>query len=333
MSAIRGRLAAAATLAIVLSVPGGPAAAVGTALPASTRTVCTFDASTLPEISGIALSRTHRDLMWATNDSGGGPYLYAIDLSDCHVRATLHLLDTPARDHEALAVGRDARGRDVIWIGDIGDNSGNWPYARIHKVIEPRVLRDADVEVTTYRFTYPEGPTNAEALLADPDSEHLWVISKEFGVGGVFALPSPMDDSQTPMRSTRVGDARSLITDAAMAPDGTRYVVRDYLSAEVFQGHPAGASLVRFGLPIQAQGESVTWTADGRGLLIASEGDNRLIQVDVPDSAFNEDASVSALPRVAGFDVSTYARWGLLALTALVAIWLVLRARRRRANG
>ena len=114
----------------------------------------------------------------------------------------VRLLDTPARDHEALATGRDAQGRAVIWVGDIGDNRGTWPYARIHKVIEPRNLQDRDVEVTTYRFTYPDGPVDAEALLAAPDREQLWVISKEDGVGAEFALPSPMSPAQTPMVAT-----------------------------------------------------------------------------------------------------------------------------------
>ena len=127
----------------------------------------------------------------------------------------------------------------MIWVADIGDNRDSWPYARIHKVIEPARLVDADVPVTTYRFTYPDGPVNAEALLADPKRERLWVISKEDGVGGVYALPSPMSDSRTPMEAEKVGTARSQVTDAAMAPGGKRFVVRDYLSAEVFDGQAA----------------------------------------------------------------------------------------------
>ncbi len=167
--------------------------------------LCEFDTGLLPEVSGIALSAQHPDTLWMTNDSGGGPYLYALDTTDCSIRATLTLLDTPARDHEALAIGRDEQGRDVIWVGDLGDNRDSWPYARIHKVIEPERLRDADVPVTTYRFTFPGGAVNAEALMADPKKERLWVISKQDGVGGVYSLPSPMSDSQTPMEATRVG--------------------------------------------------------------------------------------------------------------------------------
>ena len=153
----------------------------------------------------------------------------------------------------------------MIWVGDIGDNADGWPYARIHKVIEPRRLRDADVPVTTYRFTYPGGPVDAEALMADPRSEQLWVISKRAGVGGDLrpALTDERLEDADEGRACR--DARSFITDAAMAPDGDRYVVRDYLSAEVFSGIPPGEAEARFGLPIQPQGEAITWTADSRG--------------------------------------------------------------------
>jgi hypothetical protein len=254
-----------------------------------------------------------------------------VSTQDCRIRATLRLLDTPARDHEALAAGVDDEGRDVIWVGDIGDNIDGWPYARIHKVIEPRTLRDADVPVTTYRFTYPGGPVDAEALLAAPDREQLWVITKETGVGAILALPSPMSPARTPMKATEVGTARALITDAAMAPDGTRYVVRDYLSAEVFVGEPPGDPEARFRLPLQPQGEAITWTADGAALLVASEGSADLVQVAVPRTALGTDDGIAdVLPRVAGFDIYPYVRIAAVAVAGLVGLVLLRRAGRRR---
>lgn len=329
---------AAAALLVAAVALGGPTAGVAAAGPSSgvaprsaDEVLCEFDTGELGEISGLATSIRHPGIVWATNDSGGGPYLYALDTSDCRIRATLRLLDTPARDHEALAVGRDSRGRPVIWVADIGDNRGTWPYARIHKVLEPRKLRDADVPVTTYRFTYPGGPVDAEALLAAPDREQLWVISKEGGVGRILALPSPMSDSVDPMRAEEVGTARAQITDAAMSPDGSRYVVRDYLSAEVFTGEPPGQAEARFRLPLQPQGEAVTWTEDGLSLLVASEGSGQLIQVDVPATALGTDEGIAAvLPRVAGFDIYPYVRVAAVALAALVALLMLRRSARRR---
>ena len=322
--------------ALILPTGRVPDALVGgSALPrligSADEVLCTFDTRELGEVSGIALSRVHPDTLWMTNDSGGGPLLYAVDTTDCTIRATLTLLDTPARDHEALAIGRDADGNDVIWVGDIGDNRESWPYARIHKVIEPDELVDADVPVTTYRFTYPGGPANAEALMADPEDEQLWVITKKDGVGGVYALPSPMSDSRTPMEVERIGRARSQVTDAAMAPGGTRFVVRDYLSAEVFTGAPPGEAQARFGLPLQPQGEAITWTADGTGLLVASERSGELIAVDVPRTALGTDGGIAgALPRVAGFDIYPYVRIAAVALAALILLVVLRRSARRR---
>ncbi len=319
-----------ATAPVALQVAGA-SMSVPAILGSADEVLCTFDTAELGEVSGIALSRQHEDTLWMTNDSGGGPTLYAVDTTDCSIRATLTLLDTPARDHEALAIGRDAAGRDVIWVADIGDNRGSWPYARIHKVIEPARLVDAEVPVTTYRFTYPDGPVDAEALLADPKAERLWVISKEGGVGGIFALPSPMSDSRTPMRAEQVGTARSQVTDAAMAPGGKRFVVRDYLSAEVFTGKPPGAAQARFGLPLQPQGEAVTWTADAKGLIVASERSGDLVRVDVPRTALGTDGGIAGvLPRVAGFDIYPYVRIAAVATAALIALVVLRRSARRR---
>ncbi len=329
--------------ALAAAFAGGPArAASPNVIPAATRILCTFDTDVIGEASGMTVTQLHPDLAWMTNDSGGGPYLYAVDLATCAIRATLRLLDTPARDHEALASGVDAQGRHVIWVGDIGDNIDGWPYARIHKVVEPKTLADADVEVTTYRFRYPDGSVNAEALMAAPDREQLWVVTKEYGVGALIELPSPMSDSRTPMRTKQVGTARSLITDAAMSPDGTRYVVRDYLSAEIFNGEPPGESVDRFGLPLQPQGEAITWTADGRSLLIASERSGALQQVDVgapPEKGSTGTgggggSSPSADPGdvvVPADDGSPMRGWVLLAcaLTGLVAVVLWARSRSR----
>lgn len=297
--------------------------------------VCRFDSATLGEVSGMAVSRRHPNVVWMTNDSGGGPLLFAVNMRTCRIKTTLKLLDTPARDHEALASGVDAQGQDVLWIGDIGDNRASWPYVRIHKVIEPEQLPSGatlNVPVTTYRYTYPGGPADAEALLAAPDREQLWVVTKEAGVGEILALPTPLRATQTPMRAKHVGTARSFITDGAVSPDGKRFVLRDYLSAEVFSGDPPGRAQARFRLPLSPQGESIAWTADGESLLIASEKSPDLIRVSVPRTALGTDPGVaSALPRVAGFDIYPYVRLAAMSLAVLVGYgWLRRRMRKHR---
>jgi hypothetical protein len=187
------------------------------------------------------------------------------------------------------------------------------------------------VPVTTYRLTYPGGPLNAETLLAAPDREQLWVASKEDDGGRMYALPSPLVGGKEPMVATKVGHVRRLTTDGAVSPDGSLYVLRDYFSAEVFRGEPIGAELSRFRLPISFGGESITWSPDGRSVLVASEGSGDLRRVTVPAVALGTDDGLAPLlPTVKGFSTYPYLRLAALAIAGIAGLTLLMRAWRRR---
>jgi hypothetical protein len=189
-----------------------------------------------------------------------------------------------ARDIEAIAPGRDRKGRPVLWIADIGDNRDSWPYVRLHRVREPATLKSATLTPRTFRFTYSDMPHNAETLLADPNSQQLWVVTKQLAHGRIYVLPRAL--SRTKVNVARpIHREGGLVTDGAVDPIGTRYVLRDYVNATVFTGLPTGREEQVVSLPFQPQGESITWTADGRGLLIASERDDRLLRIDVQSQA------------------------------------------------
>lgn len=272
----------AATWVAALSACGG----LLTAAPAGAAddVVCRFSDSRLDEISGMTPSLRHPGVLWLHNDSSGGPRLYAVDSRTCRTLATITVRGARARDWEGLASGRDARGRPVLWIGDIGDNRDSWPSVEVLRVIEPPVLRDRSVAARTYRFTYDDMPHNAETLLADPVGARLWVVTKQLAHGGLYALPSPLKAVGI-NRATRLRTEGGLVTDGAVSPTGDRYVLRDYVDAVIYSGLPPGREVARIPLPIQVQGESIAWAPDGLSLLIASERDDRLIRIPVPPSA------------------------------------------------
>jgi hypothetical protein len=245
--------------------------------------VCRFSDDRFTEISGLALSQLHPGVIWLHNDSGGGPFIYAVDGRSCRTLATMRIAGAEARDFEAIAPGRDRKGRPVLWIADIGDNRDNWPYVRLLRVREPAVLASGTLTARTYRFTYSDMPHNAETLLADPNSQQLWVVTKQLAHGRVYVLPKHL--SRTKVNIARpISREGGLITDGAVSPDGSRYVLRDYVNATLFEGLPVGSEQKVISLPYQPQGEAVTWTADGQALLVASERDDRLlrIQIDPP---------------------------------------------------
>ncbi len=283
------RLPLAAVAAAAVLLLGAPSVA---ALDGVTEQ-CQFTDSRFTEISGMTYSQRHPGVIYLHNDSSGGPRIYAVDASTCTTLATLTLAGVEARDVEAIGSGRDRKGRPVLWVGDVGDNRDSWPEVRLHRVREPAVLRDRTLRVRTYRFTYPDGPVNAEALLSDPDGLRVWVVSKRLASGQVFRVPL----SRTSVTTARpVGKVGGLVTDAAMSPAGDRFALRDYVDAEVRLGAPPGTDPVTVYLPIQLQGEAMTWTADGQALLVAGERDDRLLRVPVTPAPVPVPAGSSASP-------------------------------------
>ena len=263
----------------MVSALAAASAAVG-GVPAHAQTgvtvVCRFTDPRFTEISGMARSLLHPHVLWVHNDSGGGPSLFAVDERTCATLATVRVAGAPARDFEAIATARTSNGDAVIWLGDVGDNRDSWPYLRLHRILEPRVLQDQTVRpTTTYRFTYPDGPHNTETVMAYGD--RVWVVTKQLAHGSLYQVPLTASGVAVARRLRSEG---GLVTDGAVSPDGTAYVLRDYVNAEILMGLPPGRSTGFFALPFQVQGEGITWTADGKALLITSEGDARLLRVE-----------------------------------------------------
>ena len=69
----------------------------------------------------MAASLMHENVVWVHNDSSDAARLYALDLETCDTVSELRLRGVQARDFEALASTRNARGRAALWVGDIGD--------------------------------------------------------------------------------------------------------------------------------------------------------------------------------------------------------------------
>ncbi|MEK9897970.1 MAG: hypothetical protein VW906_04140 [Actinomycetota bacterium] len=238
--------------------------------------VCRFDDRRLTEISGMAASLMHENVVWVHNDSSDAARLYALDLQTCDTVSELRLRGVQARDFEGLASTRNARGRAALWVGDIGDNRDSWPSVTLHRVWEPKTLGTRSRPVKSWDFTYPDRPHNAETLMVSGRS--VWVATWQLATGGVYSVPL----RRTVASAERLDDVGPLTTDGSIHPDERGYVLRDYLDVHFYVGLPPGRKVATFALPRQVQGEAITWTSDGTGLLIASEEDDRLLRVDPP---------------------------------------------------
>ncbi|MFG3554384.1 hypothetical protein ACGGAQ_08350 [Micromonospora sp. NPDC047557] len=282
----RGRYARAAATLAALVTGAVPLAAVQSPGPATAGAasagapVCQLRDDRLTEISGMVATD---DGYVVVNDGADDEARLRIFFLDrrCAVARTVSYPSRP-RDTEDLALGRDG----TIWVADTGDNDRNRETIALW-----RLAPGADRPVL-YRMRYPDNPHDAEALLLDAAGQPL-IITK--GGSGTLVVYSPATalkpGATTPLVS--VGRVvlpssttsnpfsflgRGVVTGAANAPDGRRVVLRTY--ADAFEYDVAGGDVVAaltggtprvMPLPDEPQGESITYSRDGRSLLTVSE--------------------------------------------------------------
>ena len=244
----------------------------------------------LVEASGIAASVRQPGLLWAHNDSGGEPEVFAIG-EDGADRGRWSVPGAEAVDWEDMARGPGEDGADVLYLGDIGDNGSQRRDVTVYRTAEPEVPQGAaggaleGVEALT--LTYADGAQDAEALLADPVTGDLFVVTKVLvGPAGVYRVPAGAGGGTTVAMDKEGDVAGSLVTGGDMSPDGSVIGLRTYTSVLLWDRAP-GQSVPEAlaGPPCTApsaaepQGEALAIATDGRGYVTVSEGANPAIHV------------------------------------------------------
>ncbi|MFF1694766.1 WD40 repeat domain-containing protein [Streptomyces sp. NPDC058257] len=278
------------------------AAAVGPATADDSHDGFTIKDPRIIESSGLAASRAHPGVYWTHNDQDkNGALLYAVDGRTGKTVATVTMtgVGTP-RDVEAISVGSDGN----IYVGDIGDNlGGTWPHVWIYKLPEPKKLGDQTVRATQYTVKYEGGPRDAEAMMVHPRTGRIYIADKKEEGGGLYEGPARMSASGTNVFK-RLGDTGLWTTDGAFSPDGKQLALRGYLGGVSYTWKGEGKKPERQGrlsVPLQRQGESVTYTLDGTTLMYGSEGEQSQVEpVEVEGAGGGDSGSGSGSSGGAG---------------------------------
>jgi hypothetical protein len=254
--------------------------------------VGSLGATDLTEASGLAVSRRNPGVLWAHNDSGDGPYLYAMAMDGAYL-GRLELSGATATDWEDIAAG-PCGDEECLYVGDTGDNGASRAEVRLYRVAEPDVdpvvpfneMTTADWEV--FPFTYPDGPRDCESLAVHPDGR-VYVFSKyPYGISEMYVFPSLTPDA--PVIVTHLGDldsggAVAATTAADIHAGGKRLLLRTYLTAvewrlpegEDFNDLPVAGERIEVPAGLELQGEAIAYapedgsylqTAEGRGAII-----------------------------------------------------------------
>ena len=248
------------------------------------------------ELSGLALSRSNPGVLWTHNDSGDRPRLLAVApdgrlLADVAVTGAQHV------DWEDIAVGPAPGAGAALYIGDIGDNTARRSSVVVYRAREPRLgggTPGATAPATALMLRYPDRPHDAEALLVDPSSGAIFIVTKYLGgTARVYAAGSPAGEAATTLRragkmSLGYGEE---ITAGDVSADGRTIVLRTYDRAFVWsrrRGESVALALrrrpctARADLLVEGQAEALALTRDGRAFYTVPEGERPVLRRYAP---------------------------------------------------
>jgi hypothetical protein len=247
----------------------------------------TITDKSLAEISGLTASRFAPGVYWVHNDSGDKARLYAIDAKG-KLLAKVDVAGAKNRDWEDLASGPGANGKPALYIADTGNNSGDRDNLTIYRVPEPKLgsEKNATTEpAEAFPFSYPDGNHDCEAILVDPSSGQIYLITKTLRqASNVYHFPMPLKTGQKVVLE-KVGGQKiksiqqlRMVTGAAVSPDGLRVAIRTYFGAFELQRTKGKGFATIFDheptvikVPLMSQAEAIAYSADSKSILLTSE--------------------------------------------------------------
>ncbi len=264
--------------------------------------------STLHEPSGLAASRTNRGVLYVHSESDDKT-MVAISSTDASVLERFTLSNPGQWDWEDIATGPCPTG-SCVYAGDIGGvRDGGQRRTNdysVYRMAEPTVVEGGTASLTTerFRFAYPDGAHNAEALLVHPTTGQVYVVTKEqSGRSGVYTFPGggglPAASATVVTTLTKVATLQvptwtatdtsaaqlhkatwyAQVTAGSIHPDANRFLLRTPYAVWEYRGTPGGsftsalqAAPVALTAPQgEGQGEAIDYAPDGSAYYTLSE--------------------------------------------------------------
>ncbi|MEY2426189.1 MAG: hypothetical protein QOI61_1761, partial [Actinomycetota bacterium] len=259
----------------------------------------------LTEISGLVASRRHPGVYWTHNDSGGKPEVFALTLAGGDL-GSYAFPGAAAVDWEDIGIGPKAGAAgSYIYAADIGDNAAEAPLGglgtarekvTIYRAAEPAVAPKAPgvplTAVEHFDLVYPAGREDAEAVLVDPISGDLVIVTKSpIGQSRILVAPAAAMVNGATITMRDFGTIQIIppvvvstfpgtwVTGADISADGSLILLRTYQAVLAFpraKGESVpdalhGASCTAPSVE-ETQGEAIAIAADGSRYTTISEG-------------------------------------------------------------
>lgn len=268
-----------------------------------------LDTDEMREASGLTESINNEGLFWVHNDSGDKGRIFLID-KEAHQKATVWLADVMARDWEDIAVGPGpVKGKNYVYVGDIGDNNSKHQYKFIYRIEEPIVDwgKKSDTTITAVdciKFQLSDSPRDAETMMIDPLTGDIYLISKREKKVNLYKLAYPQSTTEVMTAELLVpklefnqfeekriskkgeeilvngynGTFYNQIVSGAISKDGDEVLVKSYSSVYYWKrkekesiGELIQRTPIRLPYEPEPQGEAIAFDVAGKGFYTLSE--------------------------------------------------------------
>jgi hypothetical protein len=251
-----------------------------------------IESPAITEVSGIAASHRNRDVVYVHNDSGDAARFYALDRA-ARVVGAYELAGATLLDCEDIATALG-----FVFLADTGDNAGRTGIGAPRQSVAVYKVREPVIDTPTaapsvqllsswsvLELRYPDRAHDAEALMIDPVSGALLLVTKEdHGPSLVFRAAL---DAKSPALLERVAEipfgtrhapGHYYATAGDISARGDAVLLRTYGSVLLFARTPGEPWSTTFARPatlspsrLEPQGEAIAFAADGLGYFTVSE--------------------------------------------------------------
>ncbi|MFM9837054.1 MAG: hypothetical protein ACKVOQ_02255 [Cyclobacteriaceae bacterium] len=235
----------------------------------------------LHEASGLIESIANPQYFWTLNDSGNPAEVFLID-QKANIQMVCKLRGIDNRDFEDITMGAGpVEGKNYIYAADIGDNLSRYSIKLIYRFEEPLFTEgNSEIEITdfdTLRIKLADRPRDTEAILVDPLSKDIYLLSKLEDSISLYQIKFPFQND------TLIADKLAIlplhkITAGNISADGNEVLLKNYKQVYYWKNN-AGLPLSKLLLTEPAllaykkepQGEAICWARDGGGYYTLSE--------------------------------------------------------------
>ena len=242
------------------------------------------DKKLVPECSALWASQQNPGVFWTLSDSGNKPEIVPIRSDGSLAWGNKGITIKGAKNNDWEAITGDAEGNMVV--ADVGNNIYNRRQLNLYLFKEPSAQNPEVAEVKTLSFTWPD-----QKEFPDPELKHdcesvfkvkgnIYFLTKHRRdtLTELWRLDIPKANEQASLTKIAQFDAKGMVTDASVSPDGKSLAILTYraiwvitlpLAGEnIFNGPMSYAPLSPPVLSWQIEG--CAWL-DAQTLLVGSE--------------------------------------------------------------